>query len=678
MRHEKKLLAVPVPSCPELPQRERVKISSYAYAYHIRYAAEVLAVDGEEALAVTTFDVEGKPCRRFWQVGEQDGVETFRKEQEYGSNKREPGRMYGASIDHFYEGISPRWYGGNETHFYGELESADAVLRFIGKPQEDREKAVELLAKHQQENRKAAIERRDEKKRELIRKAFQGVRPGAPEGFKEWCEAVPMAGFRYFFYTYTGKKVQEGICSYCGKRSSVAGIRNGRMGTCPACGSKVRFWSLRRLNASHGIDHRIDAAACEVVNGRIVVRKFAVGIDLIGNGETFVKNIWCHEKHRSFLDGKTATELERYSTPTGTTKVYVDGLCKDDSRWGLDPCCVSPVNVEEIRKSLGLYAPLEELAARGCAMDPVRVWRAVPKKPEVEYLIKLGLYRLTENELNELKDAKTDVLNKSGRNVAELLGVPKETVNILRSVDPTARALTFIRGLINCGAALKEQDMRDINELGIGWSSIQRFQLMLRFGSVHKTLRYIRTQMESCKAFSDADHVLQTWDDYTGMAMKAGKDIDDIHVAMPKVLKAAHDETAKILRMQKDKKLNEAVGRSAKKLQDLCWTWNGLSIRPAESQEELFQEGEKLNHCVGRMGYADKMARFQTAIFFIRKEKEPDVPYVTLELDLKKWDKLQCYGKGDTWAGKQVDSFVKKWLKDMVKPARCGEQTKTA
>lgn len=675
MRHEKKLLAVPVPPCPDLPQRKRVKINHYAYAYHIRYAAEVLTVDGEEVLAVTTFDVDGKPCRRFWQAGEQDGVEVFRKEQGYGADRREPGRMYGASIDHFYEGIPKSWYGGNETHFYGTTVSAGAVLRFLGKSEEDPGKAVELLAKLQQENRKAAIERRDEKKRELIRKAFQGVRPGAPEGFKEWCEAVPMAEFRYFFYTYTGKKVQEGICSYCGKRSSVAGIRNWKMGTCPACGSRVRFWSLRRLNASHGIHHRIGAAACEVVNGRIVVRKFTVGIDLIGNGETFVKNIWSHETNRSFLDGKTAEALERYSTPTGTTKVYVDGLCRDDSCVGVGVSPVAPMNVEEIRKSLGLYAPLEELAARGCDMDPERVWRAAHKKPEVEYLIKLGLYRLAENEL---KNAKTDVLNKSGRNVAELLGVPKDTVNILRSVDPTARALIFIRGLIKCGTSLKEQDMRDINELGIGWSSIQRFQLMLRFGSVHKTLRYIRTQMESCKAFSDADHVLQTWEDYTAMAMKAGKDIDDIHVALPKHLKAAHDETAKILRMQKDKKLNEAVGRSARKLQDLCWTWNGLSIRPAESQEELFREGETLNHCVGRMGYADKMARFQTAIFFIRKEKEPEVPYVTLELDLKKWEKLQCYGKGDTWAGKQVDSFVRKWLKDVVKPARCGEQTKTA
>ena len=217
-----------------------------------------------------------------------------------------------------------------------------------------------------------------------------------------------------------------------------------------------------------------------------------------------------------------------------------------------------------------------------------------------------------------------------------------------------------------------------MNELSVGWHSIKRFQLMLQHLSVHKSLRYIRKQMELCSSFRDAEDMLRTWEDYLGMAMETGKDIDDAHVALPKHLKAAHDETAKLLRLRKDQKLNAEVAKSAERLRDLCWTWNGLTVRPAVSHEELFREGETLNHCVGRMGYAEKMAKFQTAIFFIRKEKEPDVPYVTLELDLKRWEKIQCYGKGDTWPGKQVDSFVRKWIKEMVKPARCGEQTKTA
>lgn len=675
MRHEKKLLAVPVPTCPGLQQREREKLNNYAYAYHIRYAAETLTVDGEEVLAMTTFDVEGKPCRRFWQAGEQNGVEVFRKEQGYGADRRVPGRMYGAAIEHFYEGIPKSWYGGTETHFYGEPESADAVLRFLGKPEEDRDKAVELLAEFQRKNREAAIERRDEKKREIIRETFRGIQPGAPEGFKEWCEAVPMADLRYFFYTYTGRKEQEGICSYCGKRSNVAGIRNWKMGTCPSCGSRVKFWSLRRLNGSYGIHHRIDAAVCQMVNGRIVARCFMVGLDLTGAGHDIQKQMWASETRRCFLDGKTAMEQERFATPTGTTKVYVDGLSRDITYEELGPLYMAPMNIGEIRKSLNLYAPLEELAARGCAMNPVMVWNRVRKRPEVEYLIKLGLYRLAESQLY---GQRPDVLNKGGKNVAELLGVPKETVNLLRNVDPSAKVMVTIRGLIRCGVSLTEQDMRDMNELSVGWHSIKRFQLMLQHLSVHKSLRYIRKQMELCSSFRDAEDMLRTWEDYLGMAMEVGKDIDDVHVALPKHLMAAHDETAKILRLRKDQKLNAEVAKSAERLRDLCWTWNGLTVRPAVSHEELFREGETLNHCVGRMGYAEKMAKFQTAIFFIRKEKEPDVPYVTLELDLKKLEKIQCYGKGDTWPGKLVDAFVAKWIKEVVKPARSEKQKKTA
>ena len=51
------------------------------------------------------------------------------------------------------------------------------------------------------------------------------------------------------------------------------------------------------------------------------------------------------------------------------------------------------------------------------------------------------------------------------------------------------------------------------------------------------------------------------------------------------------------------------------------------------------------------------------------------VPYVTLELDLEKWQKIQCYGKHDSWPGKAVDAFVKRWIEEVVKPA---QRAKTA
>ena len=54
---------------------------------------------------------------------------------------------------------------------------------------------------------------------------------------------------------------------------------------------------------------------------------------------------------------------------------------------------------------------------------------------------------------------------------------------------------------------------------------------------------------------------------------------------------------------------------------------------------------------------------------------KPVGTYVTLELDLEKWQKIQCYGKHDSWPGKAVDAFVKRWIEEVVKPA---QRAKTA
>lgn len=671
MRHEKKLLALPVPPCPPLEQKERERATSYSWRYFIRYAAEVHSVDGDAVLSVTTFTVKGKPCHRFFQFGDQYSMEVFHKENGFGSEKRVPGKMYSAGVDHFYEGISSRWAYSNRTEFYGTEASARAVLEYLGVPDEAQEKAVELLTKRQQENRKAVIARREEKQRETLRREFEGLPPGAPEGFVQWCEDVPMAGYRYFFYKYTGEPEQEGVCSYCGAWSRVAGIRNHKMGTCPRCGSRVEFYSLKRFAAGNGIGHTIRAAVCQPVNGQVAARLFSVGLRLRWDeNRGLQKKFWSHENRRSYLDGQTGAELACYEAPGPCVKVHVDGLCKAVCFGRMGSYPVAPFHLRELREHMGLYTPLEVLAARGCELDAVRMWWAALEHPKAEYLVKLGLYRLA---LAELEGASA--LREKGKSVAQLLGVPAEAVQDLRAADPEPEALECIRGLLNSGVRVTGQDMKDISDLDLRWGAAVTLRYMTQFGTLHKALKYVKDQLERTKAFRDGRHVLQTWRDYKNMALDLGKDVENIRVAMPKALKTAHDEAAKSLRARKDRELNKRVARSADKLQALCWSFGGLTIRPAVSQEELFQEGETLGHCVGRMGYAEKMAEFRTAIFFIRREKTPDVPYVTLELDLKKWEKIQCYGKHDSWPGKAVDEFVKRWIEEVVKPT---QRAKTA
>ena len=83
----------------------------------------------------------------------------------------------------------------------------------------------------------------------------------------------------------------------------------------------------------------------------------------------------------------------------------------------------------------------------------------------------------------------------------------------------------------------------------------------------------------------------------------------------------------------------------------------------AKTPQQLVYEGEKLNHCVGRMNYDQKFAREETLIFFIRSRLSPNTPLVTLEYSLKNHKVLQCYGDHDTKPSDDILEFVnKKWL----------------
>jgi len=314
---------------------------------------------------------------------------------------------------------------------------------------------------------------------------------------------------------------------------------------------------------------------------------------------------------------------------------------------------------------MGILAPLEIQAEHGLYALPHRLFKLSRKNRAVEYLIKLGLYGLANNELVQGNPVLLD-----GKKAHEILGVDSNLLPALKEANPSARAFLVIRELHKAGVKLTTQDMRDIDSAKIGRANETQLYSMAESSSIHKALKYIKRQMRV--SGSDGSHVCQEWSDYCAMADALGMNLGDHCALFPKNLKAAHMEAAKLQEDRANKKLNQKMAITAGKLQDLCWEFNGLIIRPATDQGELFEEGKNLSHCVGRMGYAQKMANGTTAIFFIRKQKTPDVSFVTLELDLSRWEKIQCYGTHDTHPGKKVDDFVARWISEIVKPSRTG------
>ena len=83
----------------------------------------------------------------------------------------------------------------------------------------------------------------------------------------------------------------------------------------------------------------------------------------------------------------------------------------------------------------------------------------------------------------------------------------------------------------------------------------------------------------------------------------------------------------------------------------------------AKSPAELIKEGEKLHHCVGRMGYDQKFAKEVSLIFFIRTKEQPTKPLATLEYSLVNHKVLQCYADHDRKPSDEILNYVKrKWL----------------
>lgn len=89
-------------------------------------------------------------------------------------------------------------------------------------------------------------------------------------------------------------------------------------------------------------------------------------------------------------------------------------------------------------------------------------------------------------------------------------------------------------------------------------------------------------------------------------------------------------------------------------------------IRPAKSTQELIREGEKLSHCVGT--YAERYANREVNILVIRKKKNSEEPFYTMEISKNKII-IQCRGKRNCSMTDEIKKFVEQYEKDILDAA---------
>ncbi len=151
--------------------------------------------------------------------------------------------------------------------------------------------------------------------------------------------------------------------------------------------------------------------------------------------------------------------------------------------------------------------------------------------------------------------------------------------------------------------------------------------------------------------------------DYQNMLENLGIAFEGDFRIMPKNFKQAHDDVVKAYNDMKDEQKRIEFANQLEKLLGLEQTIGNYTFVLPKELQELKAEGKALSHCVG--SYADRVARGETVIVFVRQKEKVDNPLYTLEISGGKI--VQLRGKrnrdaeADAWeASKKLLSFAKK------------------
>lgn len=266
--------------------------------------------------------------------------------------------------------------------------------------------------------------------------------------------------------------------------------------------------------------------------------------------------------------------------------------------------------------------------------------------PQIEYFMKQGLISLVDSKL---------ILKFASKNKGFCKWLVKHKEEIKRSHYVTSIINAYKN---NTAIAYEDKKTRLINENKRG--DFYQFKQHY-FYDFNELIEYVLKQNTSMSSYIDYYSACE----YLGLYLGQEKN------RLPHNFKHWHDirtdeyKTAKALADEKERKILYAKFEEiAEKYRFLEHNRkNNFICIIAKSPQDLVQEGEALDHCVGKMNYGQKFVREETLIFFVRESNAPNTPLVTMEYSLKTKTILQCYGHHDTKPSKEILEYVnKKWL----------------
>ena len=521
--------------------------------------------------------------------------------------------------------------------------------------------------------------RRNQREQKILDR-MKPVRP-AGKRLRQWAtrDVLP----KYIFYDRKQRnKPTLGHCTACNQEVSIVDAKHNRRYECPSC---HRLVTLK----SRGITKRLwDRASIlridRVAPSEIVIRVFKTYWNYYKGTEAY--DFREYQRHFISWDADGKCSVDRYYdcfTTQGLTSwrhgrrprfsFWQQNFSADDDGFlwtqGLSKTLAdTPWQYSEI----GMF--YDNIHA---SLDAEVYLAQYLKKPCLEYLVKLKLYRLAkfvayEDEMHYLDEHHEKAVDAEGKGFREVLHVGQEDLPLLQELNASHTQLDFLQSMRRCGM----QPSRDL----LAWcdaNDIRNFSHVmtaLRFMTPHKLIRYVSEQFAANKApprplytreqgFYDLRMVLSDYKDYLFMCAGLEYDMTNPFVLFPKDLMKAHDQVMKMSSAAKNKVYDRSIAALYQQTQQrYSFRSDGMMIVAPKSAKEITREGQALHHCVGT--YVEQVARQETVILFLRMTKAPKKSFYTIEVSAGRIHQVRGSMNKDTTP--DVDKFLEKWRRQVL------------
>ena len=535
----------------------------------------------------------------------------------------------------------------NEYLGTGNKEAKEAILTFQHEVAKDR-----LTKKY-----KSELEGID---------AVMDVVPELPKDFDKWILDQGFINERYLIYQY-GDKNHSALCTHCGKTVHLKEQpKHNQMTVCPAC--KSQAWMKAWKKQKYLSDKKKIGIIQNLTDGSgYILRLFDCKLKRKQENGYRLDFAGCWERRRFKLDNHFVPieyfEWGEYKN-TGVTR-WCHELNHGMYYWHYqdEECVLYTRNLKWLRKGTELqYVPVEVLFRHnpGCYCDPTDMLRNMVRHPQMEYLIKAGLYRLAW----ELAAGRgREVVDWNKKKLWEAMKVTKEQLHFCIKINIGARGLEVLQIANEYRVSLTERQLQFF-EIEIGPGLVGN---IFQYGHIEKFYKYLVALIQNKEKCGDYIDYLE---DMEYLQIPPTED-----VLFPKNFQQTHQRLALQRREKEDAVRKMEIAEKDKLLQAMFpeleeiyqFEDGQFCIVLPTCKEDFNREGRENHNCVGG-SYYDKMLKGQSCVMFLRRKEEPGKAFCTVEMNREKI--LQCRAVRNSEPPEEAKAFMEKFSKEVARRIR--------